>query len=115
MNALHTAFLGYLTFGNKELLPVLQAHLEDQEGELLPHVLLADIARWMLRNLELHANRIVVTRILKEFESRFDENEDFQSLIVCGFLENLPYPDEDGAAILKLLGPKMTAYLLSMR
>ena len=115
MNPLDVAFLGFLVYRNRELLPVLQEHLQDQEDQLLPYLLLADIMRWMITDLAQSADTIVVRRILKEFERRFEEEEDLQTLIVCGFLENLPYPDEQGAELLTLLGPSMKAYLSRMR
>lgn len=29
-----------------ELAPIMEEHLEDQEGELLPYLLMADVAQW---------------------------------------------------------------------
>ena len=115
MNPLDIAFLGLLVYRNRELLPVLQEHLQDQESQVLPYLLLADIMRWMIKDLAQSADTIVVRRILKELERKFEEEEDLQTLIVCGFLENLPYPDEQGSELLTLLGPRMKAYLSRMR
>ena len=77
--------------------------------------MLADIMRWMIKDLSQSTDSLVVRRILKQLECGFEEEEDLQTLFVCGFLENLPYPDEQGAEIHKLLGPRMKAYLSRMR
>ena len=34
------AFIGWMIFRSPELLPILQEHLEDNEGEVLPYVVL---------------------------------------------------------------------------
>ena len=45
MKAIEVAFLGALVFRFPELLGVLEDHLADQGGEVLPHVLLASVTK----------------------------------------------------------------------
>jgi hypothetical protein len=54
MNARDVLLIGSLIEGCDSLLPVLQDHLNDYD-ELLPHLFMADVTRWLVERYE--ANR----------------------------------------------------------
>ena len=115
MNPLDIAFFGYLVYRNRELLPVFREHLQDQYGQVLPYMLLADMVRWMQMEMSESTNELLVRRIMAELESTFEDEVDLRELLVGGFLENLPDPGEKGAELLNLLGPRMRAHHSMMR
>ena len=47
MRAAAVALVGELAYNVPELLPLLEEHLEDQDGEDLPHIFIADVERWV--------------------------------------------------------------------
>lgn len=42
------AAIGALIDAHGDLLPVLEEHPIDNEGEVLPHLVLADVVRWLV-------------------------------------------------------------------
>ena len=112
MKAAMIAFLGNLTFQYKLLLPLLQEHLEDQNGEILPHVFMADIARWCIsRIIKGNGKDRIVLNILHDFENIYHEYEEIDELIMVSFLENLPKKGEKGSLIREILRPKLKKQL----
>ena len=89
-----------------ELDPVMAEHLSDQEGELLPYLFLADVARWAQRTYA--DDQATVGRMVDWLESEFTRAEPAEKdLIGLGFVETLPFPPE-GAAMLLRLGPELS-------
>lgn len=103
------------------LRPVLEEHLSDNFGELLPHVFFGDVTRYIVsRHLDarLHHGsgpeqaREEVRSLLKALETAYVERgEEVEELIAVSFLENLPRPGEPGADLRECLGPAMTHQL----
>jgi len=55
-------------------------------------------------------------RILQELERDYDtDDSDVKELLYVSFLENLPYPGEDGARIAEHLGSRLAADLADFR
>lgn len=89
-----------------EVEPLMQTHLADQEGELLPYLFLADVARWA--HATYASDPTTVGRVVDWLEQEFVSAEaDEKDLIGLGFVEALPFPPE-GAPILLRLGPELT-------
>jgi hypothetical protein len=85
----------------------------DPEG-LLVHVFLGDVARRQAENVE--AGRLAEPRaVLDVLEDEFGAGTPVDEPIAVSFVENLPYPDEPGAALVDLLGPKLRAELAVQR
>lgn len=90
-----------------ELRPLLAEHLADQEGELLPYLLMGNIAQWLHEHSTTHAAR--VAEILAWLEGQFTIGDfDVRNLIDVGIVEMLPAVPE-GAPVLDLLGPELRA------
>jgi hypothetical protein len=85
-----------------ELDAVRREHLADN-GELLPHVLFADVTRWLVE-------RGPVPEVLAVLEQHMSAGDaDVQNVIAVSFLENL-FGDEPGErAIQAALGPRLKA------
>jgi hypothetical protein len=86
--------------------PIMLNHLEDQEGELLPYLFMADVARWA--NSSLGQDPDTVARLVDWLEREFAGAEPAEKdLIGLGFVEAIP-ARPDGAALLMRLGPGLT-------
>ena len=89
-----------------ELSPLLDEHLAEQEGELLPYLLLADVARWAQASYA--GDPALVGRLVDWLEDEFVRAEPAErDLIGLGFVEVIPYRPQ-GAALLARLGPELT-------
>lgn len=89
-----------------ELSPVMVEHLRDQEGELLPYLFLADVARWA--QAEYSSKTSLVGRLVDWLDAEFASADPAEKdLIGLGFVEVIPFPPE-GAPLLLRLGPHLT-------
>ena len=88
------------------LSPLLAEHRAEQNGETLPYLFLADVARWAQQTLP--ADRRAVGDVVDWLEREFVNAEAAEKdLIGLGFVEAIPFPPE-GAALLLRLGPALT-------
>lgn len=98
-------FTQRLVAATPELRPILDEHLHDQEGELLPYVLMADVARWL--DVASHTDPVRVADVVGWLEREFVGGDfDVRNLIDVGIVEMLPAMPE-GAPVLELLGPAL--------
>ncbi len=89
-----------------ELAAVMEEHLADQEGELLPYLLMADVARWAHARYPVEPG--LVGRVADWLEIEFGVAAAAEKdLIGLGFVEAIPFPPE-GAPLLLRLGPELT-------
>lgn len=87
------------------LSPLLEDHLKDQEGELLPYLLMADVERWA--EAEVVHQRDHVSDLIAWLEREFASGgNDIKDLIGVGFVEMVPHTPE-GDPILQNLGPHL--------
>jgi hypothetical protein len=118
MSQVTEGFVRDLAVRFPSLVPLLEEHLNDNFGELLPHIFFGDVVRWAVtlmtmtdaeRNL---TSLLELRKFLSYLESAYSSgNDELQELLSVSFLENLPRPGEDGAAIRKQLGPSLTRQL----
>ncbi|HEY0641843.1 MAG TPA: hypothetical protein VGD39_00370 [Nocardioides sp.] len=83
-----------------DLEPLLHEHLREQDGELLPYLLLADVARWAQASFPSEPQLVGDLVVRGDFDVR--------NLIDVGIVEMLPAAPE-GATVLDLLGPELRA------
>lgn len=101
------------------LKPVLDEHVSDNFGEVLPHLFFGDLTRYAVsRFLEIEAGArhqhadLELRALLTDMEDAYaDGDEEIQELISVSFLENLPRPEEEAAGIRAWLGPQLSAQL----
>lgn len=100
-----SALMNRLTTEFPELEPLLQEHLVDQEGEMLPYLLMADVSRWAQENSTQRPDR--VAQLMRWLEQEFAAGDGaIKDLIGVGFVEMLPETPK-GDAVLSLLGPML--------
>lgn len=83
--------------------PLLDEHLEDNDGELLPHVLFGEVTRWVGDNASARPAAIRVVLDLLE-SAWYTGEESVREVIALSFLEYLT-PDE---VVARQLGPRLS-------
>jgi hypothetical protein len=113
LSAISVAFVGALVYHCPALVPLFQEHLEDQEGEVLPHLFVADLWRWIEARSpwdDMEPSELL-TQILAFLEAAVSRDDEVAEVIHASFLEHLPRPGEPGAEIRAMLGPALTERL----
>ena len=106
MSANTVAAIGALIHAHCDLLPVLEEHLTDNEGEVLPHLVLADVVRWLVEHRATHPD--VCRSVLAWLEQELiDGPEDVGGLITVSGVVMIPDPGQPGAELRDLLGPRL--------
>lgn len=80
-------------------------HLDDNLGEILPHILMADYCRVVI---SAKPEDLWVKMLLSTLEDKFSDTEDdgISNVIAVSFIEHLP-PPRDEHLIIRLLGKKL--------
>ncbi len=96
-----------------KLSPLLREHLHDNSGELLPHVFFGDLTRYAVALLTSADGGLEASRELRELLAFLEESfasgdSELCELISVSFLENLPYPWENGSELRSMLGPTLS-------
>jgi hypothetical protein len=115
VSAVTVAFVGAMTHRCPWLLPLFAEHLGDQEGEVLPHLYMADVERWAEREVDRAPAKVSVElrELLDFIEAEFVQHlhSEIAEVISASFLEHLPRLGEGGAALRDLVGPTCAARL----
>lgn len=102
----NVAAVGSLIDAHRELIPVLDESLQDNFGEVLPHLVMADVVRWLVANRVSRPD--VVRSVLDWLEREYARGpEDVRGLIALGAVEMIPDPGQPGAELRELLGPQL--------
>lgn len=106
MSAETVAAIGALIHANRELLPVLEEHLADNDGEVLPTIVLDDVVRWLVAHRTSHPEvcRSVFAWLEEELA---DASEAVRGLITVSGIVMIPDPGQPGAELRDLLGPRL--------
>jgi hypothetical protein len=106
MSAATVAAIGALIDAHRDLYPVLEEHLIDNEGEVLPHLVLADVVRWLVGHRASHPDvfRSVLAWLEREFN---DGTEDVRGLITVSGVLMIPDPGQPGSELRDFLGPSL--------
>ena len=120
MSDVTVSFVRSMVARFSKLKALLAGHIEDNEGEILPHVFFGDLTRYVV-SLALAAGgaELPLTHdlhaILEYLEEAYASGGDeVQELIAVSFLENLPRPAEPGAWIREIVGPSLCRQLQRM-
>lgn len=106
MSAETVAAVGALIHANRDLLPVLEEHLADYEGEVMPTILLDDVVRWLVQHRTSHP--IVCQSVLAWLEAQLaDASDAVRGLITVSGVVMIPDPGQPGAELRELLGPRL--------
>lgn len=120
MSAGSIAFTRKIASLSPALTALLEDHMKDNFGELLPHVFLGDVTRHVISLVrDPSKGNLAVRRELKTILDTMEEgyvtgNSELQELIAASFLENLPTTEEPGSEIREMVGPNLGSQLKKM-
>lgn len=107
--ASRTAFIGALFYRYAALRSILDEHLEANDGQVLAHLLMSDVIRWVVAHLA--DERETCISILAWLEEAYvDGDEDIQNVIDVSGVEIMPGPHEPGYEVRQLLGSSLSRY-----
>src|SRR4051812_19207816 len=102
-----TAFIGWMVFRSPELLPILLEHLEDNEGEVLPHVILFQIRKWVELEVESRGETDALKVVIESLKVGFQDGDyELWALIRTSFIDDLSKSPHPAARLRQLLDPK---------
>jgi hypothetical protein len=102
----HTDFFGQLIQNIPEINDTYTEHILDY-GELLPHVLMGDVTRWIIRNYKQRAaqDSHAFARAINFLSDQYATGDpETRNLLEVSFVENLPAPGCAGSDISDHLG-----------
>lgn len=103
---LAVAFIGSLVWRFPALQSRFAEHLEDNEGEVLPHPFMAEVERWA--ESLLADRRDELAELLDALADGIERGDEaVHNLIDVSFVEQLPYPDQPNSEIRDLLPPPL--------
>jgi hypothetical protein len=105
----YSDFVNDLAARQEAVAEVLREHVDGWDDELLPHLFMDDLVRAAIVWLSTDDARSSVVSMLASLEDAYGHDYEIDELIATGFVENLPYPDDEGAELLGMLGPKLRA------
>ncbi len=101
-------FIDLLAAANPATAAVVKEHASDW-GHIHPYGLMSDLVRAATEWLESPGGRLSLEETLRTIDDAYGKDYEVDELIATGFVEALPYPEEDGAEMLGMLGPKLRA------
>lgn len=108
MTAQSIAAIGALIDSNRELLPVLEAHLVDNDGEVLSHLVMSDVIRWMVAHLK--CDPVTCRSVLSWMEHEYVRGPaEVRDLLVVSGVHMIPDPGVPGSELRGMLGPRLQA------
>jgi hypothetical protein len=101
---------------------MLDEHLKDNLGEILPHVFFGDLTRYVVSlccaagsGSASSIEHRELDDILDMLEAEYAKGDDeLQELISVSFLEHLPRPGERGSEIRNMLGRRLSEQLAAI-
>lgn len=106
MSGSTVAAIGALVDAHRELVPVLDEHLQDNDGQVLPHLVLAEIIRWLVARRASHPAdcRSILDWLRVEYGRGPD---DVRDLIAVSGVQIIPDPGQPGSELRDLLGQEL--------
>ena len=106
MSASTVAAVSALIHAHRQFIPLLDAHLVDNDGEILPHLVMADVVRWLVEHYD--TDRETCRSVLEWLEAEYERGSaDVRGLIVVSGVEMIPDPGMPGAELRDMLGPAL--------
>lgn len=108
-NARNVAAMGALIYHHPALSSLLVEHLEDNNGQVLPHLLMGDVMRWLVAHWvsDPRVCRSVLAWLDEAYESG---NDELRGLVVLSGVENIPDPGQPGSEIRDALSERLRAW-----
>jgi hypothetical protein len=90
--------------------PIVREHLEDNEGELLPHLLLSDVRQWCVEHVA--TDPATVQQVVDGLEGAVASGDEaIENAVAVSFVEDLMADGASGEAVLALVPPRMRAMI----
>jgi hypothetical protein len=103
MSASTVAAIGALIDGHRQLTPLLAEHLHDNDGQVLPHLILADVVRWLA--VRVDADPALCRSVFDWLEREYERGpDDVRGLIAVSGVAMIPDPGQPGSGLRELLG-----------
>lgn len=100
------AGIGALIYAHKDLLPLLDEHLENNYGQVLPHLLITDVVDWMVENRTVKPD--VCRSIMGWMEREIVAGPPYtRNMIDVSGMEGMPGPTERGKELREMYGPNL--------
>ncbi len=108
MSASTLAAIGALVHEYPQLTLLLAEHLDDNEGQMLPHLVLADVVRWLAARMDI--DPATCRSVLDWLEREYERGpEDVRGMIAVSGVAMIPDPGQPGSKLRELLGPSLRA------
>ena len=114
MSDVTEAFVDRLVATHPELTELRRQHLEDNFGEMLPHLWTSDLVRFLVARYEAEGVD-AVGPVLATLDAEAGRDPEIDELLGVSFVEVLPHPGETGAGLVENLGPHLTGMLHEQR
>ena len=106
------AFSKHLAYQIPPFGPLLDEHLTDNYGEILPHVFMGDVARWFLQGATTSEASDWTRRLVELLDRALvDGSSDVRELVQASFIENLPTSRPSHPALARLSPALKADYL----
>ena len=101
------AFIDAMTARYSELAPVVDENLADND-ELLPHLVMADVVRWLVDHRA--DQQALVRSVLAWLEAAYEQGDaEVRDVIAVSGVEMIPDPGEPGSELRDQLGALLSA------
>ncbi len=108
MSSKTIAFICHLSYKFPQLLSILEEHIEDNSGEILPHLLMYEYTNLLTGS---SSKEKWVSDFLTYIEEVYTPLDDeISNLIAVSLIENLPFEVGKTHWVVNLLGDKMKEY-----
>jgi hypothetical protein len=114
MSEVTKAFVDRMVAIHPELEPFHRQHLDENFGEVLPHLWTSDLARYVVDRYQA-AGPVAVQSLLVTLDAEAGSSPVIDEMIAVSFIELLPRPGEAGSEVTQHLGPRLTEILREQR
>jgi hypothetical protein len=108
------AFVDLTVDAHPELEHLRRQHLDENYGEMLPHLWTSDLARYVVERYRTGGSAAVQS-LLSTLDAEAGSKPEVDEMIGVSFVEVLPYPGEAGAEVTRHLGPRLAHMLHEQR
>lgn len=114
MSEVTEAFVDRMVAIHPELEPLRRQHLDENFGDMLPHLWTSDLARYVVGRYQADGP-VAVEPLLATLDAEAGSSPEVDEMIAVSFVEFLPGPGEAGSEVTQHLGPRLTEMLRQQR
>jgi hypothetical protein len=114
MSEVTEAFVDRMVAVHPELEPLRRQNLDENFGEMLPHLWTSDLARYVVDRYQA-GGPVAVQPLLATLDAEAGSSPEVDEMIGVSFVELLPHPGDTGSEVTQHLGPRLTDMLHAQR